>query len=82
MAIKLNYELAQTIRDRFAAGVPGKVLAYEYNVSKSTISEIITGKIWTCKGSDLEGLQSSNELKQTATELTGNASANAVQSVG
>jgi len=48
MSVKLNYELAQTIRDRFAAGVPGKVLAFEYGVSKGNISMIITRKIWTC----------------------------------
>ena len=67
MSVKLNYELAQIIRDRFAAGTPGKVLAHEYGVSKANISMIITGKIWQCRGNDLEGLQSSSELKQTAT---------------
>lgn len=82
MSVKLTYELAQTIRDRFAAGTPGKVLAFEYGVSKGNISMIINGKIWTCRGSDLEGLQSSSELKQTATALTGNASANAAQRAG
>ena len=48
MSVKLNHQLAQIIRDRFTAGVPGKVLAFEYGVSKATISMIITGKIWTC----------------------------------
>jgi len=63
MSVKLNYELAQTIRDRFAAGVPGKVLAFEYGVSKGNISMIITRKIWTCPSvTNVTALQNSTNL--------------------
>jgi len=57
MCIKLNHQLAQIIRDRFAAGTPGKVLAYEYGVSKGNISMIITGKIWQCPSQSNDTLQ-------------------------
>jgi len=64
MAPKLTYELAQTIRDRFAAGTPGKVLAYEYRVSKGNISMIITTKIWQCPSNtrDIPQASSTNLL--------------------
>jgi hypothetical protein len=48
MKTKLNSELAQIIRARFAAGELGKTLAYEYGVTKTTISMIVTGRIWQC----------------------------------
>jgi len=48
MRTKLNYETAQTIRERAGDGEMQKILAYEYGVTKSTISMIITGKIWQC----------------------------------
>ena len=64
MSAKLNYELAQIIRARFAAGELGKVLAYEYGVTKTTISMIVTGRIWQCRDSGLAGSQSSNELNR------------------
>jgi len=43
---KLTWQIADEIRQRFAAGTPQKALAYEYGVSQPSISMIVTGKTW------------------------------------
>jgi hypothetical protein len=43
---KLNLQKAEEIRTRFRARTLGKQLAYEYGVSKSTISMVVQGRIW------------------------------------
>jgi len=43
---KINQQKADEIRIRFRRGEPGKVLAHEYGVRKSTVSMIVTDKIW------------------------------------
>lgn len=41
------------IRERFAANVPGHVLAAEFGVIPNTISRIVTGKAWRLAGGPL-----------------------------
>lgn len=43
---KLNLEQVQNIRDRLAAGIKPRILAAEFDISQSTISQIKQGKTW------------------------------------
>ena len=43
---KLSPERVVAIRKELAARRPQKVLAYEYGVSKATVSKINTGELW------------------------------------
>lgn len=46
MRPKINLQKAEEIRVRFRQGEPGKVLAYEFGIQKSTVSAIVNDKIW------------------------------------
>jgi hypothetical protein len=50
MVPKLDLDAARQIRERYAAGETGKVLAYKYGVSKSTISMVVKQRIWRDDG--------------------------------
>jgi dTDP-4-dehydrorhamnose reductase len=50
MVPKLDLDAARQIRQRYAAGETGKVLAYKYGVSKSTISMVVKQRIWRDDG--------------------------------
>lgn len=46
MKPKITYEQAEEIRRLFREGVPGKEIAHQYGVTKSTVSMIVNDKIW------------------------------------
>jgi hypothetical protein len=43
---KIDFQTAEFIRELFSKGINQKELAEQFKLSKGTISEIITGKIW------------------------------------
>jgi DNA invertase Pin-like site-specific DNA recombinase len=46
MRPKIDQEKADLIRQLYRAGTPGKILAYQFGLNKSTVSMIVNNKIW------------------------------------
>lgn len=51
---KLTKETAEEIRQAIDAGVPSAKICAHYNVTKSTLSRIRTGKIWPREDAESE----------------------------
>lgn len=47
MKPKIDFQIAELIRKRYRQGVPGKILAYRYGLTKSSISYIVNNRSWT-----------------------------------
>ena len=72
---KLSEVIVKNIRAENAAGVSQRALARKYGVHRNTIHEIIHGRLWGKKESDLheampkDGLHESNRSKASASEI-------------
>lgn len=54
MRRKIDQETADRIRELFRDGAPGKVLAHQFGIGKSTVSMIVNNLIWVKEKEDAQ----------------------------